>query len=115
MSFKDTFDSIEEGVKNIAELNVRTFTGDISVAAGGITEVKLTKLLSGTGSASAQVKVVGITNMKLDGDVDQFITSSDVPAVTVTAHTSAVEAGQRSRQAVFGFFGDKVKKAINAL
>lgn len=113
--FQDAFDSIKAGIKDISQLNVRTFTGDISVDANNIANLKLTDLLGGSGSASASVKVVGITNVMLDGDVDQFITSASVPAVTVTAHNAAVEAGQKSRQAVFQFFADKIKTAINAV
>ena len=36
MSFKDALDSIGEGIKYLSQLNVRTFTGDISATAAGL-------------------------------------------------------------------------------
>ena len=109
MSFQDAFDKIKEGIGDLSQLNVRTFTGDISVSAADVTDVKLVSLLQ-QGSAGAEVKVVGITNMKLDGDVDQFITSSNVPAMAITAHSNAIEAGQKTRQAMFDLFTDAIGK-----
>ena len=109
MSFQDAFDKIKEGVGDLSELNVRTFTGDISVSASNVADVKLVSLLQ-QGGADAQVKVVGITNMKIDGDVDQFITSANVPAMAITAHTTAIESGQKTRQAMFDLFTDAIGK-----
>ena len=111
MSFQAAFDAIKAGIGDLSQLNVRTFTGDISVDASTVQQIKLVDLLQ-QGSTSAQIKVVGITNMKIDGDVDQFITSGDVPAITITAHNAAIEAGQKSRAATFELFTDKLKELV---
>ena len=114
MSFQDAFNTIKDGVGDLSQLNVRTFTGDISVAAANVADVKLVSLLQ-QGGADMQVQVVGITNMKIDGDVDQFITSSDVPAMTITAHATAIETGQKSRQAMFDLFSEAIGKLTKAV
>jgi hypothetical protein len=114
MSFQEAFQTIKDGIGDLSELNVRTFTGDMSVAAVNVSKVKLVELLQ-QGGADLQVKVVGITNMKIDGDVDQFITSSDVPAMAITAHTAAIEAGQKSRQAMFDLFTDAIGRLSKAV
>ena len=94
---------------------MRTFTGDITVEAANVDKVKLSDLLAQQG-ANAKIQVVGITNIAFDGDVDQFITDhGDVPAMTITAHNNAIEAGRKTRQALFELFGDRIKKAIEGV
>jgi len=112
--FKDALDSIKKGISDLAELNVTTFTGDISVEASGVKNLDMDGIFSKAG-ADLKVDVVGITDMKLDGDINQFITSKDVPTGTITAHTKAVETGQRTRQAMFDLFADKTKSLIAKL
>ena len=112
--FKEAFDSIKDGIKDLAELNVKTFTGDISVSASNLKQMDMDKLFADAG-ADLKVDVVGITDMKLDGDINQFITSKDVPAGTLTAHSKAVETGQRTRLAMFDLFVDQSKSLIKNL
>ena len=112
--FQNAFDSIKSGIKDLAELNVKTFTGDVSVSASGLKDLDMDKLFANVG-ANAQIDVVGITDMKIDGDINQFITSKEVPAGTLTAHSRAVETGQRTRQAMFELFVDRTKKLIEKL
>ena len=69
MSFKEGLSKIAEGVKDISELNVRTFTGSIANITQDATP---STMLSGL-FTSGNIKVVGISIMKLDGDIDQFI------------------------------------------
>ena len=111
MSFKDALDSIAKGVEDLSQLNVRTYTGEINGSAQGSAQALLDKAL-----LDGNLEVVAITTIKLDGDVDQFMSSSDKATSTImAAHSNAVEAGQRSRKAMLDMFTDAVKKAINKL
>ena len=109
--FKDGLDKIADGVKDITELNVRTFTGSITAQ---VQAKNTAQLLSAPGAG--QLELVGITTMKLDGDVDQFISNSQSvdPSLHV-AHSRAVDSGQASRQAVFSLFGNAIRKALDKL
>ena len=115
MSFETAFQKIQEGVSDLSQLNVRTFTGDINVSGSDLSDVNLTDLLSNDG-VDVQVTVVGITNIKLDGDVDQFISNSpNVKPVAINAHNKAIESGSNTRKAMFDMFSGLVKKSINAI
>ena len=60
------------------------------------------------------VTVVGFTDMKIDGDIDQFITSQPLASV-IAAHNSAVQAGQQSRKAMFDLFLGAIKSGISGV
>ena len=112
MSFQDSFDKIKAGIGDLSQLNVRTFTGKIEASvdnlpSGGIT---LDAFLQ-QANAGGKVEVVGFTDMKIDGDIDQFITSSPVGSA-ITAHNTAVQVGQQSRKAMLDFFTDAIKKGV---
>jgi len=112
MSFQQGLDSIANGIKDLSQLNVRTYTGTIEgqVAGADAQEVMDRAFQDG------RLKVVGITTMKLDGDVDQFISNADgIDSTLHDAHFNAIQAGQRSRNAAFELFANTVKKAIDAL
>lgn len=110
--FEDGVKKIVGAVKDITELNVQTFTGTIKQNLRGkpLSEIMADSVPDGT------LEVVALTTMKLDGDVDQFISNS----ATVTdehreAHFAAVEAGQASRKATLEFFANSIKAAIETL
>lgn len=110
--FKDGLNKIANSVKDLSELNVRTFTGTITSDISG---QELGALME-QGVADGNMEVVALTNMKIDGDVDQFISNSDkVTDGLRHAHVSAVNAGQESRKATLELFTNAVRKLINEL
>ena len=112
MSFKEGLGKIADGVKDIAELNVRTFTGSIS----SITEdQKPSEMLAGL-FTSGDIKVVGLSIMKIDGDIDQFFSDGEeATAELKDLHMKAVDAGAKSRATAFNLFSSAITKAINKL
>ncbi len=118
MSFKEAFEKIEAGIGDLTQLNVRTFTGEIKATAANLPVDPEKELTIGEFLAQAQaegeIQVVGFTDMKIDGDIDQFITSKDYP-FAVAAHNSAIQTGQQSRRAMLDLFTDLIKKGINAV
>ncbi len=112
MSFGEALQSIGDGIKDLARLNVRTYTGTIS----GRVEGQDAQEVMDKAFQEGKLEVVAITTMMLDGDVDQFISNnSDVKQELHDAHFNAVQAGQRSRQAAFELFSNAVRGAIDKI
>ena len=109
MSFKSALQSIGKGIEDLSQLNVRTYTGKIGgQVQGADAQDIMDKALN-----NGDLNVVGITTMKLDGDVDQFISNDDaIDQKLHDAHFTAVQAGQRSRKAIFDMFTSKASKVI---
>jgi hypothetical protein len=115
MGFQEAFDNIKENIGDLTQLNVRTFTGEIDADVENLLEKGVTlEVFLKKANVNGKVKVVGFTDMKMDGDVDQFITSSPVTSA-IAAHNSAIQAGQQSRKAMLEFFTDAIKKGIKAV
>lgn len=112
MAFQESFDKIRDGISDLSQLNVRTFTGEIEVSAKKLPAagVSLGSFLE-TADIEGTIQVVGFTDMKIDGDIDQFITSSPL-ASAIAAHNSAVQAGQQSRKAMVDLFVKQIKAGI---
>ena len=112
MSFKSVLKSIAEGIEDMAELNVRTYTGTI----GGQVEGENAQDIMDKALRNGQLNVVGITTMKLDGDVDQFISGdAKIDQKLHDAHFTAVQAGQRSRKATLEMFTSKAREIIGGI
>ncbi len=108
--FQKGLKAIVDCIEDLSQLNVKTFTGTIKSAAA---DQKLEDLMDAA-LASGELEVVAFTTMKIDGDVDQYISNSK----TVTdglrdAHTSAVQSGDASRKATLSLFGKVVRAAID--
>lgn len=112
MSFSDAFKTISKGLKDLSQLNVKTYTGDIS---GHVTGDDVEAMLVASNS-TGQLKLVAATTMFLDGDVNQFISSDSSISDSLRAtHASAVEAGQRSRKAALDLFIGAVTKTVGKI
>lgn len=112
MSFKSALTTIAKGVKDLSELNVMTYSGDIT---SNIANSSLDDMLT-SATASGTLKLVGATTMSIDGDVRQFISDNDtVKESLITAHFSAVQASQRSRKAVIDMFTSSISESLKGL
>ena len=112
MSFKDALDSIKNGISDLAQLNVRTFTGEIEATVDSLPgkDVRLPEFLRAA-NTGGKIEVVGFTDMKIDGDIDQFITSKPF-ASAIAAHNTAVQVGQQSRKATVDLFLGAIRDGI---
>ena len=112
MSFSSALKSIGNGIKDLSQLNVRTYTGTISAdVAGDDAEAMLA-----SARQTGQLKLVGVTTMNLDGDVNQFISDDpDLNDSVHNAHFNAVQASQRSRQAALDMFASAITKAVDGI
>lgn len=110
--FQNALESIGDGIKDLSQLNVRTFTGNITAPAAG----QDSKTYMDTAFASGELKVVALTRIMLDGDADQYIAEdATLRKDLLPAHSQAVAAGQASRQAAFNLFTSKLSDLIGKL
>lgn len=112
MSFSDAFNTITNSIKDLSQLNVRTYTGSIDANIDGDDAEAMLE----TAKATGNLKVVGITVMCIDGDTNQFITNdSEIKDSLLIAHQSAVQASQKSRQATVAMFTTAIQKVVGKL
>lgn len=95
--------TLKETLGDISELNVRTFSGDLSTQITG-TQSDLSDInaLLKKGVTSGQLTLQASACVKLDGDVDQFI-SNNIPSALLSAHETAVDSAKESRKAIVDF------------
>ena len=97
MSFQDALTKLEDAVKDLTTLTVRTFGGNLDsiVDAEG---AEFDKLL-GQAKTAGKIKLLMRTEINADSDTDLFVadnTTADVRAI----HLGAVEAALKARQAI---------------
>ncbi len=101
------FKKLGEGIADLSELNVQTFSGDltsvIDKSAGG-SVIDWTKLLKDA-KTTGKVKLIASAKIKFDGDSDTYFTE-DISPDMLDAHLVAVEAGQKVREGLLSMFKD---------
>lgn len=111
MSFKSAVKTIGDGIKDLSQLNVVTFTGQVAADVGGTAE----EAIAGA-RVSGNAKLVGATTINLDGDVSQFITNDpDIGEKLHAAHFNAVSAGQSSRNSALDMFRSAISNAVKGI
>lgn len=101
------FRKLGEGIADLSELNVQTFSGDLTAVidkSSGGSVIDWTKLLKGA-KTSGKVKLVASARIKFDGDSDTYF-AEDIPSDMLDAHLVAVEAGQKVREGLINMFKD---------
>ena len=68
MSFKDALDSIKDGIKDLSQLNVRTFSGELTANVDSLPgkEVRLPEFLRAA-TIEGSIDVVGFTDIDEQG------------------------------------------------
>lgn len=101
------FKKLGEGIADLSELNVQTFTGDLTAVIDKPTSgnmIDWTKLLK-EAKTTGKVKLVASARIKFDGDSDTYF-AEDISSDILDAHLVAVEAGQKVREGLLNIFKD---------
>ena len=112
--FEDTINKLEEALKDIKTLTVRTYTGSLSGVIGDNAappKLSLDEILTNA-KAKGNIELVAQTEIEIGGDLDQFLTSDNVSDDIKKAHFEAVTAGQESREALYSIVVGAVKSII---
>jgi hypothetical protein len=97
MSFKDALAKLDDAVKDLTTLTVRTFGGNLDSIVN-VEGADFKKALDQAKTAGT-IKLLMRTEISADSDTDLFVadgTTADVRAI----HLGAVEAALKARQAV---------------
>jgi hypothetical protein len=99
------FKKLGEGIADLSELNVQTFSGDltsvIDKSTGG-SVIDWPKLLKDA-KTTGKVKLVASAKIKFDGDSDSYF-ADDIAPDMLDAHLVAIEAGQKVREGLLSMF-----------
>lgn len=110
--FQNALNAITDGISDLSQLNVRTFTGDITAPAAGLDSANYMDTVFKDG----KLQPIALTRIMIDGDADQYIIQDkELRADLLPAHQEAIRAGQASRQAAFNLFASKLTELINKL
>ncbi|MHC4519725.1 MAG: hypothetical protein ACYTAS_14140 [Planctomycetota bacterium] len=103
------FKKLKDGIADLSELSVNTFTGDLKAHiddASGSSIIKWDELLK-SAKTEGDISLVAAARYKFDGDSDSFY-MRNAPADLLAAHKQAVEAGQKVREGLINMFGDLI-------
>lgn len=106
MSLTEAFSKLRDGLKDLSQLEVRTFTGDISAQIKGHTGKLDVGTIVDSEVKKGTVKLKLYTRLDADGDSDHFFDSGPIDPVIVESHASAFEMGQEIRRSYLELFGD---------
>ena len=109
-SFKSALEKIGDAVKDLSELNVRTYGGDVKSEIKKGSPVNWEELIKNA-KTSGTVSLKLSTDIKIDGDTDHFI-ADDADKIHQEAHAAAIEAGRETRKAVYEFIKNIVDKLV---
>ena len=101
------FKKLGQGIADLSELNVQTFSGDLTSVIDKSTSgsvIDWTKLLKDA-KTTGKVKLVASAKIKFDGDSDSFF-AEDIPPDMLDAHLVAIEAGPKVREGLISMFKD---------
>lgn len=101
----NVFKKLEDGIADLTELNVQTFSGDLASVVDGSNSgsvIDWTKLLKDA-KTSGKVKLKASTKIKFDGDSDAFF-ADDISGDMLKAHMTAIESGQKVREGLIAMF-----------
>jgi hypothetical protein len=109
-TFKEVFDAIADGLKDLSSLEIVTYKGTINVKANNV-DLKAFDSMFDNAKGNADFKVVALTKSKLDGDLMMFY---DVSASNEEkeAHNKLWESALQKRAAVIKMFETAIVDAI---
>jgi hypothetical protein len=104
MSKFDGFvESIGKTIEDFSQLNVRTFSGDLTTTINGVADdlSDLDTLLK-KGVTAGTISIQASSTLKIDGDIDQ-IYDTNITSEMQEIHDKAVTTGKESRKAIVDF------------
>jgi len=108
MAIKDAFSKLKEGIKDLSELEVQTYTGTVTATIDPDSKENIidwVKLFEDA-NASGTVTLAAATKIQADGDTYNFITSADIPPTVLDAHHAALDAGNQVRENIISLFSE---------
>jgi len=99
---------VKSGLKDLASLEVQTFTGDIQAKVKNQPIGKIGSILNAITTDDSEIKLVLHTKVSADGDGVIFFQKGDIPEHAMKAHAAALKAGTEVRQGILTLFKDLI-------
>lgn len=112
--FKEAVDKLGEALVDFSELEVITFTGDVTAiltTTGNKKSIDWSKLLESASAQDGRVQLVAATQLKIDGDAYTFQTNAGLARQDdlLKIHAATLEASQRGRAAIVDILKGLIK------
>ena len=107
MSLRTIVNDALSGIKDLSELNVRTFKGDLKAVVKDKGEGKDWMDAIAAARKAGTVELMAQTDVKLDGDIDQYFSTSLTKSLEDT-HKAAVESGTKTRMAIVNLLAELI-------
>lgn len=107
--FTKAFETIADGLKDLATLDVVTYKGSINLTSLG-DKADFGSILANA-KAQANFRVVAATQSELDGDTKAFY-DNNVTAEELAAHQTLVESATAKRAAVVKIFENLIVDGV---
>jgi hypothetical protein len=110
MGLKDAFDGLKEGLVDLSSLEVRTYSGDLTLFLDpDMSPDDFKELVAKSTTAPAngdppQIKLMLYTRLDADGDSDHFFASGDIEKTMLESHVAAFQMGHEIRRAYLELF-----------
>jgi hypothetical protein len=109
MSLKEVITTAKGAIKDLTEIEVQTYTGQIEVAVDAIGTTDFAAILD-SAKATGNIKLCQVTKITIDGDAMNLVPDTAPPEHAAEAHKSALEAGQNVRSSMLELFKDLIEK-----
>lgn len=109
MAFQDVVNKAVEAIKDLSELEVLTFRGELTSIIDQTGKIDWSKLTANANN-QGKLKLALATNVKIDADVQQFVSDDVPPQWIVDAHIAAVKSGLEARKALLELGLGLIKK-----
>jgi hypothetical protein len=104
MALSDAFEKLKEGLRDLSSLEVRTYSGDISIFLDPENEDADFKKLVDDNIKSGTIKLKLYTRLDADGDSDHFFAADEIDRVLLDSHVQAFKMGQDIRRGYLELF-----------
>lgn len=110
---KNALESVRDGIEDLTEVRVTTFTGTAEQVLGATRKEdgsfkSMDEILTDFAPEGGTVQLACMSVLDIDGDA-LFFRADDVSDDLVTAHQEAVSAGIESRAAIISLFQNVIK------
>lgn len=118
MGLTQAFAGLKEGLADLSSLEVRTYSGDLTLfletdaKAERFKELVDTATTAASDDKPAQIKLMLYTRLDADGDSDHFFATGDIDKTMLDSHVAAFQMGHEIRRAYLELFKNIALDAI---
>ena len=112
MPLKDLIKKAEAGIADLATLEVATFSGTVKLDGVTNTEDQSKQIFTAIRNSLPTGTLVGYSRFEIEGDALNYLNVELGPnqKFLLDAHSKLVDGAQKSRQGLFDFVLDVIKK-----